>query len=114
MGCYYLTADPLVNFVTPSGVKEDSIKHYQDKLSENLKGEGMKFSDPAEVFTFACTQIFDGPGSFTNVAVGHGIDNLGRDVTVCAPGSPTTGKFCDARETDTKTVAVTVTVSGGK
>ena len=70
--------------------------------------------DPTETFTFTCTKVYDGPGSFTNVAIGHGIDNLSRDVTICAPGEPTSGKFCDARETDTKTVAVTVTVSGGK
>ncbi|OLE66670.1 MAG: hypothetical protein AUG09_06280 [Acidobacteria bacterium 13_1_20CM_2_68_7] len=70
--------------------------------------------DPGEIFSFTCTKIFNGPGTFTNVAVGHGIDNLGRDVTFCAPGDSTSGKFCDARETDTKTVSVTVTVSGGK
>jgi len=70
--------------------------------------------DPGELFTFTCTKIFDGPGNFTNVAVGHGIDNLGRDVTFCAPGDPTSGKFCDAREVDTKTVSITVTVTGGK
>ncbi len=70
--------------------------------------------DPGETFTFTCSKIYLGPGTFTNVAVGHGIDNLGRDVTFCAPGDSTSGKFCDARETDTKTVSVTVSVSGGK
>jgi hypothetical protein len=70
--------------------------------------------DPQEAFMFTCTKVFDGPGSFTNIAIGHGIDNLSRDVTFCAPGEPTTGKFCDPREIDTKTVNVTVTVSGGK
>src|SRR5439155_1545548 len=70
--------------------------------------------DPGEVFTFTCSKIYLGPGTFTNVAVGHGIDNLGRDVTFCAPGNSTSGKFCDARETDTKTVSVTVSVTGGK
>ncbi|HWY85579.1 MAG TPA: DNA-directed RNA polymerase subunit beta' [Gemmataceae bacterium] len=58
MGCYYLTADPLVNFITPQGVKDDRIKHYQDKLTENLKGEGMTFASPAEVFTaFAARKL---------------------------------------------------------
>ena len=62
----------------------------------------------------SCSRIYTGQGTFTNVAVGHGIDNLNRDVTVCPPGASTAGKFCAARETGTKTVTVTVAVSGGK
>jgi len=50
MGCYYLTADPLASFVTPGGVMDDRIKTYRDKLPDNLKGEGMVFSDIRECF----------------------------------------------------------------
>jgi DNA-directed RNA polymerase subunit beta' len=50
MGCYYLTADPLVNFISPAGVVDERAKNYRTKLPDNLKGEGMKFSGPGEVF----------------------------------------------------------------
>src|SRR5947209_5940325 len=50
MGCYYLTADPLAMFVSPGGVMDDRVKDYRKNLPLNLKGEGMKFSNPAEVF----------------------------------------------------------------
>jgi DNA-directed RNA polymerase subunit beta' len=50
MGCYYLTADPLAMFISPGGVMDDRIKEYRKNLPINLKGEGMKFSNPAEVF----------------------------------------------------------------
>ncbi len=50
MGCYYLTADPLTMFVTPGGVLDDRIKDYRKHLPDNLKGEGMKFASPGEVF----------------------------------------------------------------
>jgi DNA-directed RNA polymerase subunit beta' len=45
MGCYYLTADPLSTFTSPSGVLEDKIKTYRQNLPENLKGEGKIFAD---------------------------------------------------------------------
>lgn len=58
MGCYYLTADPLVNFISPSGVRDDRIKSYQENRPDNLKGEGMTFADPHEVFTaFAAKKV---------------------------------------------------------
>ncbi|MSQ96322.1 MAG: DNA-directed RNA polymerase subunit beta' [Gemmataceae bacterium] len=50
MGCYYLTADPLQMFISPGGVMDERIKEYRKNLPANLKGEGMKFSSPAEVF----------------------------------------------------------------
>jgi DNA-directed RNA polymerase subunit beta' len=50
MGCYYLTADPLHMFMSPGGVIDERIKDYRKNLPENLKGEGMKFASPAEVF----------------------------------------------------------------
>ena len=50
MGCYYLTADPLAMFISPGGVMDERIKDYRKNLPVNLKGEGMKFSSPAEVF----------------------------------------------------------------
>ena len=50
MGCYYLTADPLAMFISPGGVMDERIKEYRKNLPANLKGEGMKFSSPAEVF----------------------------------------------------------------
>ena len=50
MGCYYLTADPLASFMSPGGMIDDRIKDYRKNLPINLKGEGMRFSSPAEVF----------------------------------------------------------------
>lgn len=50
MGCYYLTADPLANFVSPGGVLDERIKDYRRNLPENLKGENMAFSSVNEVF----------------------------------------------------------------
>jgi DNA-directed RNA polymerase subunit beta' len=48
MGCYYLTADPLATFAHR---EDDTYKFTKDKVPpENLKGEGMVFSGPAEVF----------------------------------------------------------------
>jgi DNA-directed RNA polymerase subunit beta' len=50
MGCYYLTADPLAMFISPGGVMDERVKEYRKNLPINLKGEGMRFSNPAEVF----------------------------------------------------------------
>src|SRR5712692_3751045 len=58
MGCYYLTADPLQMFISPGGVMDDRVKDYRKNLPINLKGEGMKFSSPAEVFlAFALKKV---------------------------------------------------------
>ncbi len=58
MGCYYLTADPLQMFISPGGVMDERIKDYRKNLPINLKGEGMKFSSPAEVFlAFALKKV---------------------------------------------------------
>jgi DNA-directed RNA polymerase subunit beta' len=58
MGCYYLTADPLQMFMSPGGVIDERIKDYRKNLPVNLKGEGMKFSTPAEVFlAFALKKV---------------------------------------------------------
>jgi DNA-directed RNA polymerase subunit beta' len=58
MGCYYLTADPLQMFISPGGVMDERIKDYRKNLPLNLKGEGMKFSSPAEVFlAFALKKV---------------------------------------------------------
>jgi len=47
MGCYYLTADPFATFVN----REDEPKLLKDKIpADNLKGEDMVFSSPAELF----------------------------------------------------------------
>jgi DNA-directed RNA polymerase subunit beta' len=49
MGCYYLTADPLAAFEARQG--SDEGRATRAKLRpENLKGEGMVFASPAEVF----------------------------------------------------------------
>ncbi|MCI0378529.1 MAG: DNA-directed RNA polymerase subunit beta', partial [Gemmataceae bacterium] len=50
MGCFYLTADPLAMFTTVGGVVDDRVKNYRNRLPENLKGENMSFTSPAEVF----------------------------------------------------------------
>ncbi len=48
MGCYYLTADPLSTFTSPSRRASTSrSRTYRQHLPENLKGEGMKFASPA-------------------------------------------------------------------
>jgi DNA-directed RNA polymerase subunit beta' len=47
MGCYYLTADPWAAF---AGREDDRLKAKHTTVLENLKGEGMIFSSPAEVF----------------------------------------------------------------
>jgi DNA-directed RNA polymerase subunit beta' len=58
MGCYYLTADPLAMFTSPGGVVDERVKDYRKSLPINLKGEGMKFSCPAEVFlAFALKKV---------------------------------------------------------
>jgi DNA-directed RNA polymerase subunit beta' len=58
MGCYYLTADPLAMFISPGGVLDERIKDYRKNLPINMKGEGMKFSNPGEVFmAFALKKV---------------------------------------------------------
>ena len=58
MGCYYLTADPLQMFISPGGVMDERVKDYRKNLPINLKGEGMKFASPAEVFlAFALKKV---------------------------------------------------------
>src|SRR3984957_20179843 len=48
MGCYYLTADPLVSYEARAS---DEARAARAKLKPvNLKGEGMIFSSPAEAF----------------------------------------------------------------
>ncbi len=76
-------------------------------------GNGNGKLDPAEVFTFSCQTVYNGIGTHTNVAKGHGIDNLNRDVTVC-PSSYGNTCFSDPDETDTNTVTISVTVNNGK
>jgi DNA-directed RNA polymerase subunit beta' len=49
MGCYYLTADPLAAFEARVGSEEAREARAQFR-PENLKGEGMTFANPAEVF----------------------------------------------------------------
>jgi DNA-directed RNA polymerase subunit beta' len=51
MGCYYMTADPLAAFDPRVATEEDRARIKKDaKLVENMKGEGMVFASPAEVF----------------------------------------------------------------
>ncbi|MCI0642620.1 MAG: DNA-directed RNA polymerase subunit beta' [Gemmataceae bacterium] len=50
MGCFYLTADPLAMFSTVGGVIDDRVKNYRNRLPDNMKGENMSFTSPAEVF----------------------------------------------------------------
>jgi DNA-directed RNA polymerase subunit beta' len=54
MGCYYLTADPLAMFTSPSGVLDERIKSYRNQLPENLKGEGRVFADPKDANRTPC------------------------------------------------------------
>ncbi len=49
MGCYYLTADPWAAFVGRADDEKLKINRNATPL-DNLKGEGMVFSSPAEVF----------------------------------------------------------------
>ncbi len=51
MGCYYLTADPLAAFDTRHVSDEDRAKFKKDAVRpDDLKGEGMIFASPDEVF----------------------------------------------------------------
>jgi DNA-directed RNA polymerase subunit beta' len=51
MGCYYMTADPLAAFDPRVASEEDRARiKRESKLVENMKGEGMVFASPAEVF----------------------------------------------------------------
>ncbi len=51
MGCYYMTADPLAAFDPRIASEEDRSRvKRESRLVENMKGEGMIFSGPAEVF----------------------------------------------------------------
>jgi DNA-directed RNA polymerase subunit beta' len=51
MGCYYMTADPLGAFDPRVATEEDRARLKRDvKQLENMKGEGMVFSSPSEVF----------------------------------------------------------------
>jgi DNA-directed RNA polymerase subunit beta' len=54
MGCYYLTADPLAMFTSPSGTLDDRIKTYRNHLPENLKGEGKVYADPKDPNRMPC------------------------------------------------------------
>jgi hypothetical protein len=60
--------------------------------------------DAGETFTYTCS--VNPTADVTVRAIGHGTDAVGRDVTYCAPGTPTTGKFCDADETVTVSLNV--------
>src|SRR5262249_23694020 len=54
MGCYYLTADPWETFVGQAADEDFKKKD----LPENLKGAGMVFSGPREVFlAFAAGKV---------------------------------------------------------
>ena len=65
--------------------------------------------DPNETWTLTCTATFTQPGTYTNVATGHGIDPVGQDVTYCDdPANPPVGVRCDQDEQDTNTVTVSV------
>lgn len=58
MGCYYLTADPLMSFTSPGGQIDERVKDYRKHLPINMVGEGMRFSSPEEVFrAFAARKI---------------------------------------------------------
>src|SRR5207244_864613 len=51
MGCYYMTADPLAAFDPRVATEEDRGRIKKDaKQVENMKGEGMVFASPSEVF----------------------------------------------------------------
>lgn len=86
---HFLTAN---NGCTPAYVSGD--------LNGNFK------LDAAEIFTFSCTLTPAVTADVTVTATGHGIDIAGDDVTFCAAGSTTTGKFCDADEQATQSVNV--------
>ena len=73
---------------------------------------------PGETWDFTCEMTItegdlDEDGSFTNVALGHGLDPLGQDVTWCEDTEdPPAGVRCDQDETDT--VVITLTINQGK
>ena len=64
--------------------------------------------EQGETWTWTCTIPVSGDPAtdFTLVAIGHGIDATGADVTFCAAGQPTTGKFCDPDERDDVTIDI--------
>lgn len=67
----------------------------------NLNGE----LDPGETWEFECTTTLD--ESTTNVAIAHGLDPRGNDVTWCEdPQTPGQGVFCDQDERAETTVTV--------
>ena len=59
MGCYYMTADPLSAFDPRVASEEDRARvKPQAKVMDNMKGEGMIFSNPAEAFlAFALKKV---------------------------------------------------------
>lgn len=71
-----------------------------------------------ETWDFICEMTLtaadlDAEGDFTNVALGHGTDPLGLDVTWCEDTeNPPAGVRCDQDETDT--VTITLTIDQGK
>jgi len=70
--------------------------------------------DPGETWNFTCTEVYNGPGTFTNVAVGEGTDPFGSVVRWCTAAellNPPANVICDQDETDTRTVEVSVTVN---
>ncbi len=50
MGCYYLTADPLAAFDARTGGADDPRLRTDGVRPDNLRGEGMRFASPGEVF----------------------------------------------------------------
>ena len=65
-----------------------------------------------ETWDFTCTATLTSTGTHTNVALGHGIDPVGLDVTWCADtGTPPAGVRCDQDERDTTTVSISAQVT---
>ena len=91
-----------VNVVTSSTACNSALSTATGDTNGNSK------LDPGETWTWTCTIPVTGTAGddFTLVVTGHGTDPLGRDVTFCVPGQPTTGKFCDEQEQDDVTVDI--------
>jgi uncharacterized repeat protein (TIGR01451 family) len=64
--------------------------------------------DVGETWNLSCTATFNGPGTFTNVATGSAVDELGSTVTACPPGTAGPTTICNADEQKSTTVTVTV------
>ena len=111
--------DPLTNPVVTDdqcGVAAEVVQGGGDPFPGENTGDldGNDVLDVGETWNFTCTQIYNGTGTFTNVATGTAIDSQGFTVQFCGAGVTTIDNVnlivCDPDETATRSVTITVTV----